>query len=121
MIRLFARIFAISAAASTPFCDAFLDPTIATLGLGRGIFIGPATYSSAGAHFLSVSFMGPRSSSGLTTRKNFFELSIELFRLSSVLLSVGARWVVAFSVWSSGLGASIALGGIGDSRVICVW
>lgn|SRR2546425_2109424 len=57
-------VFVMSAATPRPVVDAFRDPTIAALGLGRGITIGPAAKISRGANFLSTSLRGPNNSSG---------------------------------------------------------
>ena len=65
---LFDNTLAMWAAVFSPFADAFRDPMIATLGLGRGIFIGPAEKSVEGAYFLSTSLSGPRSSKGVNVR-----------------------------------------------------
>ncbi len=70
----FASAFAMSAAALRPMRDAFRDPTIATLGLGIGISMGPETKISGGACFSSTSLSGPSSCSAVRLRNVWLNL-----------------------------------------------
>jgi hypothetical protein len=54
--RFLASVFEMDLAVSIPFEDAFLEPTIYTLGQGSGICIGPSTCNIFGSYFVSTSF-----------------------------------------------------------------
>src|SRR5438094_10272967 len=56
----FDNTLAMWAAVLSPFADAFSDPMLDTLGLGRGISIGPAEKRVEGADFLFTWSRGPR-------------------------------------------------------------
>ena len=51
-------------AAARPSGEAFREPIIDTLGLGKGTSMGPTAKSSEGANLRSTSLRGPRSSLG---------------------------------------------------------